>query len=93
MRQRTNILKVKHCNFYTLPMDFYKSIYTTADCLETIVDGRLVLDDGQEGEEFYARSVDLSYLDTFFSSREIKDYRLFLLRENAMGYYYRVLEG
>lgn len=93
MRQHTQILQLKRCNSYALPMDFYKSIYVTADCLETIIDNRLVLDDGQEGTEFYARSVDLSYIDVFISSRRIIDYRLFLLVENYMGCHYKVMEG
>ena len=93
MRANTPILKVKHCNFYTLPMDFFESTLTTANRLETIVDNRLILDDGQEGAEFYARSVNMLYLDVFISSREIKDDRLLLLgKDDIMGYRYKVLE-
>ena len=90
MKAKTSILKVKNCDFYTLPTDFFECTLVTADCLETIVDNRLILDDGQEGSEFYARSVDLSYVDYFLSSKEIKSDKLMLLTSNHTGYYYKV---
>lgn len=96
MTERTKILNVKNCNFYTFPSDFFKSVLVTANYRETIVDGRLILDDGQfdgrEDEELYARAVDLRYLDIFCSSREIEDDRLELIGHSHLGYSYRVKE-
>ena len=61
--------------------------------LETIVDGWLILDEGQfdlypDADKLYVRRIRLSYVSAFTSSKEINDERLHLIGKTENGYRY-----